>query len=73
MLASADSPGGRRASSSTDEDEAEEKGAEKSEGAKQGKRSKYQSLALLYFGILALLVLSAVFLKKGNRFNQFKL
>ena len=73
MLASAASPAGSGASSGTDEDEAEAKDAEESEGAKPGKRSKYKSLALLYFGILALLVLSAVFLKKGNRYNEFKL
>jgi hypothetical protein len=73
MLASAASPAGSGAGSSTDEDEAEEKDAEESEGAKPGKRNKYKSLALLYFGILALLVLSAVFLKKGNRYNEFKL
>jgi hypothetical protein len=73
MLASAASPAGSGASSGTDEDEAEAKDAEESEGDKADKRSKYRPLALLYFGILALLVLSAVFLKKGNRYNEFKL
>ena len=73
MLASASSDRGSGTSSTTEEDEAEEKDAEESESAKQDNRSKYKSLALIYFGILVLLALSAVFLRKGTRFNEFQL
>ena len=73
MLASAASPRGSNTSSRTDEDESEEEEAEESESVEPGKRSKYQSLALIYLGILTLLVLAAVFLRKDNRINQYKL
>jgi len=73
MLASATGPGDRGAGARSDEDEAEEGETEESEGVVPGKRSKYQSLALIYFGILTLLALAAVFLRKGNRINEYKL